>query len=433
MYTVYHNDSVIFDPRIENYPLTKPELKHSANLSATFTFTIYPKHPEYDKISPFTSTITIKREGMVCFIGRPRYSKRLFKGGVEWKCEEMISALNDYMMRPENYTGTAEAYITHVISDYASRSGNNIFAKGRVTVSGSLELSTDEYQGHLEALKKNMVDVHGGYLIPRYEDGKIFIDYLNEEDLPISAQPIKFGKNLVDLFIETDTEATYSSLIPLGATDESGNKLTIESVNSGSDAIYISSDIKRETVHEWTDITDASQLLQEARNYLIKNAMKFRKTVKLSAIDLHNADRSVESYGFMNRIVAESALHGMTEIYLLSEDAIPLDSPMAATISLGAVKETFITTVNSTQDVIAVAEGAAKTAQESANAAGTSAAQAATALAKIVGEPGSNAYFILTTDTSDRPAIRVNSSYRFIVDSYDVGETFDEITGGSNA
>ena len=339
MYTITLDDSLFFDPRVDGYPLGSPKLTREANKIGTLSFTLFPKHPAYNRVKMLTSMFAVRKDGRLIYQGRPAYSKRKFKGAIEYKCEEVTACMNDYKFRPVSFSGSADDLFREIITSYNNRTRGTRFAPGIIMSPADIELQT-QYMGHWDALQEYFVKPYGGYIYPRYENGTIYLDWQREEDLPDASQVIRFGQNMTDMFIETDSNETYSGVIPLGK-----DGLTIESVNGGDDVIYNGDAVQlygtRETTADFPEITDPSALMDAGYDWLRLNAIKFRQSVQISAIDLHNANYSVESFAYMHRVKAESTRHGLSERYLLSREEVPLDRPTGTVLTLGTTRRTF--------------------------------------------------------------------------------------------
>lgn len=362
MYTIYHDGRLMFDPRFDEYGLSVPTLTLEAHKFGSLSFTIYPNHPEYGRLNKISSTLSVYKDGVLFFQCRPAWSKRGMRNSIQYKCEDILARLNDFQMRPFDYSGTLEGFVDAVLASYNSRAeiGRQIL-KGRVTVTDDyVHYSSVDYLPHWDVLQTRLVNTHGGYFVPRYESSGVYLDYLRDEDLPNATQEIRFGENLTDLFIETDAANTYSVLVPVGADydtfDEHGDpitkRLTIESVNDGKDYIENAAGIalygRRETSRRWENVTLPQNLLTKGQEWLEQNAVKFAETVDLSAVDMHNANANVEAFGWLQWINAVSTIHGLSEQYISEKITIPLGNPSSSKLRLGATRLTLTERVMST-------------------------------------------------------------------------------------
>lgn len=214
------------------------------------------------------------------------------------------------------------------------------------------EFINDDYIGYWDLMQEKLVEVYGGYIIPRYTAGGIVIDYLTEEYLPLSTQSIVFGENMADLFVETDATDTFSVLIPLGADVRATNihegqakqtPLTIASVNNSKDYLENADGLtlygRREMVYRWEEVKDASTLKSLGEQYLAEYSVRLADSVSLNAVDLKNVNVNAASLKWMTRINVESEKHGVTEVYALTKKTTPLGAPKTTKIQLGSSRK----------------------------------------------------------------------------------------------
>ena len=366
MYSCYIDGRMLFDPRIEESAITSPLMELEANKIGALTFTIHPNHAEYGNIEKITSTISVYKDGTLISQFRPSYSQRGFRNSIKYKCEELLARLKDFRFRPFDYQGSIVNMVTMVLNDYNSRcdEGKEIYLGNILVEDGNdyVHYSSIDYLTHWEILQTRLVNTHGGFFKARYTASGVFLDYLRDEDLDVSTQEIVFGENLTDLFIETDSEETYSVLVPLGAQvegyDEHGDpiqkRLDIKTVNGGLDYIENEAGIalygRRETVQIWDDVTLPENLLTKGRTYLDTIAVKFNENVELTAIDLHNADLSIETFNFLDWVQVRSSVHNLQNSYILRRVSIPLGSPDASKIVLGEQTRTLTDRTNLNTD-----------------------------------------------------------------------------------
>ena len=348
MYRIMLDRELFFDPRVDGYPLSSPKLIREANKIGTLTCTIYTMHPAYGHIKMLTSIFSVYRDGRLIYQGRPAYSKRTFKGGIEYKCEEMTAALNDFQFRPVTFSGGTDEFFQVVLASAGDRLTAAQFGLGTVTNAGNMDLKTD-YKGHWDALQQYLVSPYGGYVIPRYRGSVIELDYVLQDALPHATQQIRFGQNMTNLFLEMNSDDTYSCIIPLGGIPSGGTEKTnVKSVNDGSDVLFNDDAVSlygpRETVREWKDVTSPQELKELGLNWLMENAIKFRQTVQISAIDLHNADFEIEPFEYMQLVTAVSERHGLSKAYILSREEVPLDKPIGTVLTLGSTVRSFAET-----------------------------------------------------------------------------------------
>ena len=59
MYRVYCDSYLLHDPRLSDLKLINPKCDLELNKTGSFTFTIYPNHPYFDKLKKLKSIVTI--------------------------------------------------------------------------------------------------------------------------------------------------------------------------------------------------------------------------------------------------------------------------------------------------------------------------------------------------------------------------------------
>ena len=463
MYTLTNNGETLFDPRLEGYSLGNPNWVMDENRLSSLTFTIYPTNPQYGSITKSDSIIGVYNDGTLLQLMRPVYAKAAWRGGIEYRCEELAARLNDVKRRPGYFNGTVAQYVAAMVSDYnshisttptsASLLGDRVLRKGMTgsdvaemercliglgfdcgkwgadgsfggytentlkkwqtsvnlsatgvldatsaaaliaaataagliipdapvaetdypLVVGNIEYKSTEtitavnsdYVGYWDEMQTQLVQKLGGYLVPRYGNGNIYIDYLGAEDLPLSSQVIEFAENMLQLVLENTAAETFTVLIPLGSEVEvtpahpeepSSLPLTIESVNGGKDYLESEEGInlygRREVTHQWDDIESASDLLTAGQAYLAENAVKVKETITLTAADLHNINVNVEALRWMTRVRTVSTVHGIDEYYPLTRMQIQLANPTQTRIELGTTQESLTDRVSGSENTV---------------------------------------------------------------------------------
>ena len=357
MYTITHGNRTLFDPTRAQYTLEAPILSLEANKLASLEFTIYPNNPEYDLIAEHTSVFNVYRDGTLMIQLRPVYKKRTFAGGTSWRCEDLAARLDDILHRPDYFEGTVKNYITRLVGQYNARVGSaDAIHLGRILHKPNEEdvFINDDYEGFWEALNSHIVDVYGGYMIPRHTANGLYIDYLSDDDLPVGTQTIRFGENMADMFLETESDEMYSVLIPLGADKDVENPqdgqanqrpMDISSVNGGNDYINNAAAVQkygiREKTQRWQAIDNATELKAKGTEYLTEHAAKLKDTITLTAIDLHNLDLNVAALQWMTRIPIESDIHDVHTQYTATKLDLHLGTPEPIQLQMGEPKEVF--------------------------------------------------------------------------------------------
>lgn len=357
MFTVYCDDTLIFDPRREDLALISPKITLELNKAGDFTFTMSPQHAQYDLPQLMKSSVFVYRDDVEVFSGRPISITTDFYNRKEVECESELAFLNDTIQRPAEYHDqTVRDYLETLIDIHNEQvDEGKQFEVGIVTVEDSNDslYRYTNYNSTMTEIKEDLVDDLGGYLKVRHEDGTRYLDYVEIEDYgDTSSQTIEFGKNLLDFSRNIDMTDICTAIIPLGETLEESDiealeaHLTIEDVNDGVD--YIQNDEAVETYGfivktvEWSDVTTADYLLEVAEEYLTDYQFE-DMVIEANAVDLHYSDDDVMQFKLGDQVRVLSTPHGLDRYFPISAMTINLSSPSSDTITLGEGSSTTLT------------------------------------------------------------------------------------------
>jgi hypothetical protein len=203
-----------------------------------------------------------------------------------------------------------------------------------------------EFLTSFETLQKRMVDYSGGYLQARHEYGTMYLDLLSPDMniSNVSGQKIRLGKNLIDLKREVEGSEVFSGIVPLGAKiGDTENRLDISMVNGGSysivnnEAVAVYGKIFKVVIFE--NITNASELLQEARAYL-NDSFAAINTIEIKAIDLSGINPELESFNVGQWVTVESEPHfNQSQTLLIRKMMIDISNPANTKIEVGRTKQ----------------------------------------------------------------------------------------------
>ena len=351
MYTITNDGRPLFDPSVSGNSLESPSMTLEANDIGTLSFTIYSNNAEFKKLKLFTSDLCVYNGSKLIARFRPVTPKTNFNGGVTYMCEERIAQMDDIMRRPAKFSGSIDAFIRAVVNEYNSRvDASRAVTVGNIKYQPNVQdtFDSEDYEGCWETLQKNIVEQHGGYLLPRYTESAVYLDYLSEADLPASSQSIVFGVNMAEMSLEASGEDFYNVLIPVGPSEGSGDDralMDITSVNGGKDYLENSKSVKtygrREKTETWSGAEDPSDLKSKAQAYFSENGAKMKNSLSLSAADLSMAGVNTAALQFMTMVTVKSEPHKLSAVYPLSKMVVPLGDPDLLRIDLGDKKEAF--------------------------------------------------------------------------------------------
>ena len=357
MYRIICDSYVLYDPRLPELFVFEPDLTQKKNEPGELTFKISKEHPHYGVLEKLKSRIKVYRDDTLIWVGRAIEDERDLYENRELVAEGVLAFLLDSILRPFSFDGTIAELFQWILTQHnAQVNEKQRIGIGSCGIAGSICIATKEYLSAWQVLKTFLLDTLGCYLIVRYdENGNPILDYL--ADAPdTSTQWIEFGENLIDLVLSKSASETYTACVPLGAAlrdidpeSDTDARLTIENVNEGQEFL-IDAALAAEYgvifsptgLTTWDEITDATILMNRGRDWLSGTGARFKQTIKLSAVDLHNADANVESFRFLDKVVVSCGTLCPEETYVLSELTIPLNNPASTEIVLGDSRPSLI-------------------------------------------------------------------------------------------
>lgn len=352
MYSIYADNNLIYDSRMDLYLMSKAVITLETNKSAKFVFTIYKDHPYYSSISKLKTIVKVYRDESLIYRGRVIKSVDGFNSDRAITCEGELSFFLDSVQRPYSFRGSPTALFTQFITNHNAQVENDKrFTIGSVTVTDPndyINRSNSEYEDTLTNLNDRLVDSLGGYIVitPGDNDDRV-INWLDSYPATAS-QEIRFGENLLNFAKTTDAETIASAIIPLGAEitegENEGQRITIKSVNDGLDYIYDAEAVAEYgwifAVVIWEDVTLPSNLLNKARSY-ISELRNLIISIELSAVDLSDMDKDIEAFKLGDMIHVVSEPHNLNATYMLTKQSIDLLHPENNKITLGYSYGTF--------------------------------------------------------------------------------------------
>lgn len=341
-YRVYADGNLICSPNNEQTALDSPTLTLEANKAGTFSFTMLPYHPFYDRINLRTSLIDVYQDWELIFEGVPISESSDFYNRKTFECEGDLAFLNDTIQRLAVHEGmTPQTLLARYLATHNEQAdANKQFQVGVVTVQGSNIYRYTNYQTTMTEIAEDLIENFGGYLRVRHEGGVRYLDYLAESPRA-SAQSIRIGKNLIDLSKNLNTLDICTVLIPLGAKtgtlDNIDTRLDIKTVNGGLDylvgtgAAYYGNIWRTQT---WDDVTVASNLKAKGQAYL-DSAQWANLVIEATALDLGLTEEDVEQFRVLDTIRVVSEPHGLDRTFMLTKLQIDLNHPGDTQVTLG--------------------------------------------------------------------------------------------------
>ena len=360
MIRIYLGSNLFFKSASEELALIGPKLDMEANKAGTLSFTVPPDHPYKDSISLLNSVFHVYQDSNYIWSGYPVEVESDFYNQKIVTCEGCLAWLNDVIIAPATYTGTASNAFQTILSAYnAQASSGRTLTFGSCTLSGNVAVN-HEYVSAMEAINLLLED-RGGYLRIRRVNSVLTIDWLYDSP-HTSAQTITVGKNLIDLTKKNESDQIITRVIPLGAktgeVSAGGDdaRLNISSVNSGN--VYLDSSLAstygiRSAVVIFDDIDTAAALKTAGQNWLTENAAE-NMVLEVKAYDISYAESDVENFRLLDLIVVKSAPHGISsQSMLLTKLTMNLDDPSGNVITLGTEKQKTMSQQSATTAVTA--------------------------------------------------------------------------------
>ena len=357
MYRVYCDGHLLYHSKLENLKIFNPSVELELNKTGSFELTIYPNHPYYSLIKKLKSIITVYQDDFLLFRGRVLDEDIGWHNEKTIVCEGELAFLIDSVQRPYDFTGSITDFLSILITNHnAQVDPEKHFTLGNVTVTDPNDYivrSDIDYVTTWDVITKKLLDLLGGYIIVRHENGINYLDYLAEINL-LAPQSIKFGKNLLDLKRIRKGEDIATVIIPLGAKVEgTENRLTISSVNGGVDFVQDSGAIAQfgtivKTVI-FEDVTDPENLKTKGQAHLA-DSVNLWETIELSAADMAVTGQDITSFHLGTQVRAESSPHGLNQLFLVSKLSIKLLDPAANKMTLGKTILAFSEAVKGISD-----------------------------------------------------------------------------------
>lgn len=374
MYQIYCDDIIIHDPRSDDLKVIKPVCELGLNKTGSLTFQISSKNPNYNTIQKLKSEISVYQDGEWLFSGRVLNDEIKFNKIKNIECEGEFAYFLDSIQRNAEYhvvDNVTKNKIQVLLEELVNIHNEQVepkkqFVVGNVTLRDTSEqlYKFTSFQNTHQCLNDKLLKTFGGYLITRNENGVKYLDYLDNQNLNISSQIIRFGENIIDMTQFIKGEEIATAIIPRGAKisdidgnsdseNENNDNGTIETrVDITSIAECVDGSIVKESnadfiydieaveqygwiyrVIEWDNVTEPENLFKKAKeqlNYYKKQALN----IELTAIDLHLLNIHIESIKIGDKIRVISPPHNLDCYMIVNEMTIDMDSPENTRISL---------------------------------------------------------------------------------------------------
>ena len=359
MYTIYADDALLYSPGDEELSVLSPVLETQCNAAGTLTFVLLPEHPMYSALHKMRTRIDVRQDDEIIWRGRVLETETDFYRQKTVTCEGELTYLVDSVLHPyklADYDGTAAGLFRLYLTRHNEAvSEAQQFQIGNVDIETLSSVENTGYANTWDEISDNLLDIHGGFLRIRHEDGARYLDWTKESG-DTCAQVIRFGENLLDLSEYVSASEVVTCLIPYAG--QSDSKITIASVNDGKDYIEDAAGIalygRIWGVTEF-DTKDASTLLEMAKKNLQKRLEK-TITITISAVDLHLLDVNAESFHVGNKVRVVSLPHGIDAEYTCTAISLDLVNPDQSEYTFGTPETGMASTTAATSKAVEVVD-----------------------------------------------------------------------------
>lgn len=378
MYTITAGGITIYTPGQQG--VLSPTLSLGRNKAGSLTFTLCPGASGYDEIQMLKMPVECYRDDTCVFFGRMIGCQKDDYNCKTVTCEGALSFLHDVPCEPftlnlegdnvveqmlsfllDMYNAKADAWKRIVLGTVTVHEPTNVL--NRYTT----EVNTDMF----EAITNKTCDSPlGGVLQIRREHGVTYLDYLNDTDL-VSTQGIEFGKNLLSIAQEQNAENIFTVIVPYGnENEETGERVTIESINDGLNYIESPEGIERYgkiwRVVEYEGVASSEVLYRRAQADLalgITDPIAFT----VNAVDLNLIDKDVAPIecGYLIPIISDP--HGINQYIICEAQEIKIDEPTESTFEFGSINTITSQQMQDRKNVLSVISASAEAAAEEIN------------------------------------------------------------------
>lgn len=359
MYTIYADDSLLYLPGDEELSILSPLLETQCNAAGTLTFVMLPEHPLYNALHKLRTRIRVMQDDEIIWRGRVLETETDFYRQKTVTCEGELTYLVDSVLHPyklADYDGTAAGLFRLYLTRHNEAvSEAQQFQIGNVDIETLSSVENTGYGNTWDEISDNLIDIHGGFLRIRHEDGARYLDWTKESGTSCG-QVIRFGENLLDLSEYVSASEVVTCLIPYAG--QSDSQITISSVNGGKDYIEDAAGIalygRIWGVTEF-DAKDASTLLEMAKENLQKR-LKETITITISAVDLHLLDVNAESFRVGDKVRVVSPPHGIDAEYTCTAISLDLVNPDQSEYTFGTPETGMASTTAATSKAVEVVD-----------------------------------------------------------------------------
>lgn len=322
-------------------------LTDEINSVSALEFTLPPSNDMAGQIVPHASVIRLESDGTEIFCGTANSVSKNFRGDTVVSCDGMIALMADVIKEP--FTASSyeiEGYVAAIVKNYNDGVTSDKEIKvGQVSgfEGQTFSVSHSTECKNIFELLKELRSEKGGYIWASYIGGDVYINYTKTIGSR-NSQQIAFGSNLVSIEDQLEVGTLVTRVWPLGKEG-----LTIASVNDGK-AYLQNTDVElrygRVDKTIQVDSDDPSVVKSYGQAYLTRYAT-MNNTITLTAVDLHNLDKTISSFEVGDAVRVLSPPHRIDAEMVVNSVSTDLVKLSNSRITLGAKKGSITSVISS--------------------------------------------------------------------------------------
>ena len=348
MFACYVDEELLFSTiHINGREIISGSLNEEINSVSSLEFTLPPSNDMASRVYPHTSVIKLESDGVEIFRGTASSVSKNFRGDTVVSCDGMIALMADIIKEPFTVSSREiESYITAIVQNY----NDGVAADKQIKIGQvvgfegqTFSVSHSNECKNIFELLKELRSEKGGYIWVSYIGGDVRINYTKSIGKE-NRQQISFGSNLVNIEGQLEVGTLVTRIWPLG-----NDGLTIESVNDGkaylqNEEVELRYGRVDKTIQ--VDSDDPSVVKSYGQAYLTRYAA-MNNTITLTAIDLHNLDKTISSFEVGDSVHVISPPHGIDAEMIVNSISTDLVQLSNSRITLGAKKGSITSVISS--------------------------------------------------------------------------------------
>lgn len=346
MFVGYVDNQILFaTSQPQGKEIVSGTLTDEINSVSALEFTLPTSNDTAGQITPHASVIRLESDGAEIFRGTANSVSKNFRGDTVVSCDGMIALMADVIRAPDSVSGiNTKYYVNSLITNYNNGvSDNRHISAGIIDEFGTFTADHSQECKNIFELLKEVLSDKGGYIWASYVGGDVRINYTSTIGRR-NSQQIAFGSNLVNIEDQLEVGTLVTRVWPIGKEG-----LTIASVNNG--IIYLQNEeveLRYGRVDKTiqVDSDDPSVVKSYGQAYLTRYAA-MNNTITLTAIDLHNLDKTISSFEVGDAVRVLSPPHGIDAEMIVNSVSTDLVQLSNSRITLGAKKGSITSVISS--------------------------------------------------------------------------------------